>query len=506
MKRAQLAMWASLAGCMALSFSSCSSCFRSLPPGGASRGGASTSPVPPNFYTPPGAVYDVKYTANTVRIDLPTVQKTLRSVSPDAAVFVFDDSDPRIRGLAQGNMMFLEHLGVRRVIKVQNQNSQVAVLTEPAALTDFIQDGRIQFSMPVNFSRLQAQSVPPANQNPLLAGFKQWFEPPELVYASGEENGGKIGVHTKGEIDNWEFEIEGEPKGDGLELSLDAGKKLAGLTASVKAKAELEHVNTAFNAVIHGGTMQEFDYSTPLKGNLDLNWSALTSGQNSGIGESRLKLPPFAKQVIDVYGLPLLFKIDEALIFTPGFGTPHDAAEGKLSVKYDGTEGLSVHGGQSSPQGTMDVEPTAENQTSESLAAHGIVLAVDAPKVSVSIGTESITEAIKESIPKSLTDKVAQFLENGPFGLGGLAKSAKENFFKIEGAAYVQLVTEFDYTASGPLSLVPCTMTHINLNAQSGVDAQLLGMKGESPHADIFKKTWTRRNPDVPICGQKGQQ
>lgn len=37
MKRAQQAKWALLTGCMALNFSSCSSCSRSLPADGAAR-------------------------------------------------------------------------------------------------------------------------------------------------------------------------------------------------------------------------------------------------------------------------------------------------------------------------------------------------------------------------------------------------------------------------------------------------------------------------------------
>src|SRR5215472_6054439 len=42
--------------------------------------GNGASPI----YTPPGAVYEVTYTPNTVRIDLQTTEKLLRSVSDDA--------------------------------------------------------------------------------------------------------------------------------------------------------------------------------------------------------------------------------------------------------------------------------------------------------------------------------------------------------------------------------------------------------------------------------------
>jgi hypothetical protein len=98
---------------------------------------------------------------------------------------------------------------------------------------------------------------------------------------------------------------------------------------------------------------------------------------------------------------------------------------------------------------------------------------------------------------------VAQVLENGPFGLGGLVKKAQEDFFKLDGAAYVQLVTEFDYSGSGPMSMVPCTMTHFNFYAQAGADAQIGMVKGKSPHLDLYKTSKTIRDPDADICGKK---
>ncbi len=82
-------------------------------------------------------------------------------------------------------------------------------------------------------------------------------------------------------------------------------------------------------------------------------------------------------------------------------------------------------------------------------------------------------------------------------------KKAKEDFFHVEGGAYLQLVTEFDYTGSGPLSLVPCSMTHVNFFAQAGADATLFALKGESPKLNLKETHFTKREPDVNICGQK---
>ncbi|HLY59417.1 MAG TPA: hypothetical protein VKV95_01500 [Terriglobia bacterium] len=500
MNRTKRAIWALIIAWGALSLFSCSSCSRNLSPGAGSSGAAS-SPAPAGFYTPPNAVLDVKYTSNTVRIDFPTAQKALRSVSDDGSLFLFDASDPRISELKEGKVMFLEHLGVRKVIGVQSQGSQLAVLTDEAALTDFIQDGRIEFSMPVTFQRSQAQALPPFLTPDPVGAFRGWFSSPSLVYAGGEEKKSAFSAHLKGEANGWEFELEGEPEGEGFSMGLDVAKKLAGLTASIKAKGDVSHISTGFKAVVQSAKIQDFEYSTPLSGKIHVTWAALSSEGDHNIGESRLKLPPFAKQVIDIYGIPFMFRIDENLIFKPGFGTSHDAAQGGFTMNYDGTGGVSIHGDQSQPQGKMDGDMSLEKTTSESMAAHGIVLAVNAPKISLSLGTESIKEAIQESIPGAILDKAAEALKKSPF-FSTLLKKAKEDFFKIEGGAYVQLVTEFDYTGSGPLSMVPCQLTHMNLLGQAGADAQFLAVKGEASH-NLFTKKKALREPDAPICGEK---
>jgi hypothetical protein len=448
----------------------------------------------------PGTVFKVTYTPNTIRLDLPTVQKSLRSVSDDGQVFVFDSDDPRVHQFKQGSVMFLEHLGVRRVVAVNTQGSQVALLTDTAALTDLIQDGTIQFAVPVNFDDLASRNTVTSIREPRLPRkLSEWFSP-TVAYADAPEM--KYSAKVKGETDGWEFEVRGEPQGGGLALTLTAAKKkLAGLTASVTVKGKLENVNTTFKAVMQSGTMQEFAFMTPMTGTVDVDWSVLTMAPGSGIGESRLRLPPFAKDVFDVYGIPFLFKVDEALIFKPGFAGKKDVADGNFHLVYDGTGGISIHGKQNTPEGKMTGQPESGKTTAESLAAHGVVIAINAPKVSISLGTESLKEALKQAVPAGLPDKVADLIAKGPFG--GLMKSPKSNFFRTEGAVYLQLVTEFDYAGSGPLSIVPCSMTHLNFYAQAGADASLLGQTAESPKINLNEVKIVKREPDINACGEK---
>lgn len=459
--------------------------------------------TPAQFFAPPDAVYDVKYTNSTVRIDFPTVQKALHAVSPDGSVLVFDSSDARLQDLTAGKVLFLENLGVRRVLDVEKQGSQVGLITDAASLSDFIQDGHIKFTAPMNAGRSHAGLFPPRDPGSVMDTLDSLLLQPSLVYAD-TPNQGSFSFHAQGKVDDWDFEASANRKGDGLTLSLSATKDLKGLKAKVTATGDVSHISSTFNANVQDGKLQDFQYSTPLKGSLHVTWAALSSGQNLGIGESRLALPPLAKDVIDVYGLPFLFQINANLIFKPGFGTPHDAASGGFDLDYDGAGGLIIHGGQSSSQGNLQATPSVQKTTSESLAAHGVVLAVNAPKVSLSIGTDSFKEALTQLLPQTITSwSWFQRMQQSLFSKKLSKQQGPGDFFKINGAAYVQLVEEFDYSASGPLSLVPCTITHFNSYAQAGADAQVLAMTGSSPTVDWFKSSQTWRNPDSDICGSK---
>jgi hypothetical protein len=506
MKPAKQVFGALLVACLIL-LSSCSSGTKNLPTssssGGPSGGGAASGISPGQFYTPPGAVFQATYTSNTVRIDFPTVKRTLKAVSPDGSALVFDASDRRLQGLKAGDVLFLEHLGARKVIDVEKDGSQVGLITDDASLSDFIQDGHIQFTAPINFASAHAEVLPPGDAGSLMRSLSSLLFEPTLLYAD-TANTGSIGMQAKGTVDKWEFEASGTRKGDGLTLTLSATKDLGGLKAKVTATGDVKHISTSFNANIQGGKMQDFQYNTPMQGTLHITWAAQTLGQNLGIGESRLALPPLAKQVIDVYGLPFLFQVNVNLIFKPGFGTPHDAASGGFDFDYDGAGGLIVHGSQSSSEGKLQATPTVQKTTSTSLAAHGIVLAVNAPKISVSIGTDSFKEALNQLLPQTITSwSWFQRLQQKLFSNKLSKQKGPGDFFKINGGAYIQLVAEFDYAASGPLSLVPCTMTHFNMYAQAGADAQVLAIKATSPTVEWFKSSKTWRNPDSDICGPK---
>lgn len=414
----------------------------------------------------------VQWTKNAVVIDGNTAQNALVSVSTDSHVLVFNTSDTRIVNLAAGQVLILEDMGARNVLGTLQQGPLTAVATNPAALTDFIQSGTIQF--PTN------SSAP-------------------TILNQQDTNFGPGMDHLTGEINEWQYTVKADTDNNDLDFSFDAEKHLNGFDAAVKGNGHLENSGFSFMANINGGKLQQLLFTAPIEGTLQVNWAAKTSGANSGIGERRLRLPSFFKEIFVANHLPFLYEISANLVFIPGLGGQKDAVSGGFQVAYKGKGGFTATPKQSAPVAQMNAAPqSVEKVSSSALAPHGVVLALNAPKVAFSFGSASFMEAVNQLAPNAIKNsrnadafepRLAQFLSKN-----------QADFFQTEGGAYVQWVDEYDYTGSGPMSVVPdCTITHFNLNASGGVDAKLLGMNNKSTF-DLFKKNSTTVNPDIPAC------
>src|SRR5258708_5648592 len=93
----------------------------------------------------PGTIADFTLTSNTVRIDEGTTRRILKSVGSDGNVFVFDDSDPRIQNLREGQVLFLENIALQKVLAVVRKDNLIIVGTDYASLPDFIQQGHLKW-------------------------------------------------------------------------------------------------------------------------------------------------------------------------------------------------------------------------------------------------------------------------------------------------------------------------------------------------------------------------
>jgi hypothetical protein len=416
-----------------------------------------------------------QWTKNTVDVDGNTAQQALVSVSTDGHVLVFNTSDSRIVNLTAGQVLLLEDLGARRVLGTVRQGPITAVATNAASLTDLIQEGTLQLpnnsKAPTILDQQDTQGRPGAEKDQAIVG----------------------------EVNDWHYRVSSDAGDEPIKFDFSAAKHLSGFDATVEGKGTLANAGFSFLADIHGAKLQKLLFSAPVEGNLKIDWTAKTSGSNSGIGERRLRLPSFFKELFVANHLPFLYEINANIIFIPGLGGKKDAVEGGFTVTFDGMGGFTSNGKDGSPIQQMKAAPTSvEKVTSSALAPHGIVLAVNAPKIALSFGTTSFMEAVHSAVPAALKNsKNADAFE--PRLSQYLAKD-NADYFRTEGGAYVQWVNEYDYTGSGPMSVVPnCVTTHFNLIASGGFDAKLLGLDSKGSF-ELFKKESSSTEPDIGGC------
>ncbi|HEY2472531.1 MAG TPA: hypothetical protein VGI45_32400 [Terracidiphilus sp.] len=260
----------------------------------------------------------LQWTQNAVVVDGNTGQNALTSISTDGHVLVFNTTDARITNMAKGQVLVLQDLGARLVLGTVRQGPLTAVATNAAALADFIQDGTIQF--------------PNKSRDPTI------LDQQDTNFGPGMD-------HLSGTVNEWQYTASSDAGGaepSDLDFSFDAEKHLNGLEATVKGEGHLKNGGFSFMADIHGAKLQKLLFTAPVEGSLKVDWSAKTSGANSGIGERRLRLPAFFKEIFVADHLPFLYEISGNLIFIPGLGGQKDAVSGGFDVGFKGN-GICGH-------------------------------------------------------------------------------------------------------------------------------------------------------------------
>jgi hypothetical protein len=446
----------------------------------------------------PGTVFDVAYTPETVRIDESSWKSTLKSVSSDGTVFVFDNPDSKITSLAAGQVLFLENLSVRKVVATATHDGHFAVKTERAGITDLIQKGQIKWNVPVKFSSLYAAAPAPASSSSgQVSAMLTRISPEGVVYASGTE------IHFSGKMDDWKYTIGVVPSPNRLDMNFSVAKTIDTLGVSFAAKGFLKDFVSTADMHIQDGATDSFNFSnTGMNGEMNVDYAAVRGGgDTAGMDKPNIKLPTLAKIPFPIAGIPFVVSVNANLILKPGFGGKKETIKGTFKVSYNGDEGVQVTNGEASVSGAASGDGTIGDFLSTSIAPHAILLGMAAPKITLSLGTDSTVDMLTSALPSSLADALSDiFSRTDP---GKWAKKKMETTFKTEASANVQNVAILTIATSGAVSLVPCRLSRLTLEYKAGADAYMLGRKAADKEIVLFKKDFVLRVPDINACGEK---
>lgn len=428
-----------------------------------------------------------RYTSNTIRID----PYAIVGVSHDAQVVVLKGS-VCANSLAAGDVMFIKKLGVLKVgavKKIKTPAAEVAVGVSSASLTDFINDGTMQM-----LKETPQTANEPGGSN---SSGNPWADTAEPYH---EQSPGE---------QPWKYTTSGTASS----YSFTAFKENNGLSASVSGKGQ---VNGGYNflVVIHQDKLQQATFTVPTDGTLDVTWMAQTTAAGQGIGESRLRMAPLYSGLVDSPDdIPFLFQIYANFIFKPGFGEKA-AAQGHFKITYKGDGGID---GSSPVNNSLDATPDISSTTSSAKAAHGAVVAINAPKFALTLSKDSFLWAVANRLSSALNQKGADMAD----GLEGqldvkikhdVKYPQSDDYFKLPRAAYVQWVASVAYAGQGLMgaglfSPVPCQQYYQNYLVQAGIDKDMLGsISGSVPPdkgVEVFKKTGVSAIPSIQGCMPK---
>lgn len=426
-----------------------------------------------------------RYTSKTIGVN----PNMILGVSHDAHALILDGSDKCVQSLVAGDVILFKKLGVlevkntmkipsSQVSQIRHTSGGVAVAVGSASFTDFINDGTFQV-----FKSTLGDAAPPSG------AWGKGLEPDQPASGDGE----------------WKYKVGGT----GSSYSFLAYKQNGGLQGSVSGKGEITKFGFNFLAVIHQARLQQATFKVDTNGTLDVDWMAQTTGSGQGIGESRLRLPALHSGLVDsADDVPLLYQVYANLIFKPGFGEKA-AAKGHFRVTYSGEGGID---GTTPLNEGLNAKTEIASTTSSAKAAHGAVVAVNAPKFALSLSTVSFLWALDARMPAALNAAGASLADSlqgqlGSYVKGDLMPPTSQDLFKVRRAASVGWVTSVGYAGAGMLAMLPCQQYYQTFLTLGWLDKDMLGsISGSIPGKDgvtIFKDTKTTIIPHIKGCEPK---
>lgn len=503
------------AGAVLFALMACSCSRPATPPSVESRVSTESGPNPfltaPDLTTQPGTVFDVKYSPNTLRIEPNKFIHSLRSISPDHSIYIFDKSSEVARALQPGKIMFVPGLTLQKVIATVEDGQDLIVGAGEAPLTEAIENGTIQWDHPVSFQQVAEQqrraAIPRPEKNGLLAGLDGltsrlvptvWAAPKvteEQDSSSGEES-------------NWEQSTQAQPDSSGLNFKHHLEKKAnaAGINVAIDISGHVQNFRNSTSILIHDSKLDSFNFHNSGM-NIEGNVVWTVSKQEPGVatGEEDIRLPTSFSVPLIIGGLPFSLELSEALMFKPGFTSKGDLAKGGFKFQMNGDNGFKWGGADAADDSNSSGESSIEDHGGLApVAPFAVLIAVTAPRIELSTGPDAAFQQLKRLalVPQTLKDRLAVsigLLSKSNAFAQWLQQQAGE-VLKAKGAAHVQLIVSTSATIGGAAALIPCQRTQLVLTGNAGVSASFFKLLKKEYEVNFFRQEKVITLPPGKAC------
>jgi hypothetical protein len=262
-------------------------------------------------------------------------------------------------------------------------------------------------------------------------------------------------------------------------MEIDAKKTGAGGgTIELHAVGELDSLTNSVEIALANGSTTKISFDNGnLHGKVAFTWNVAFDAAHGGediktLNEAEVEKLPIGLSVPFLVGpLPFSLKVKAAFAFSPFFSSKTTVAQGEYHTSFGGD--VSMDKSSTAPatsagsvQGTGDI---ASYGGTLSVAPLGLSTTMMLPKIQLTLGAPEPLESV----------------------LGETA-----------GGPYFAMMTQANFVATGPLSIVPCERRELNVIAIVGADASLLGHSiGKTDPKTVFSKNHTEIVPNnIKLC------
>jgi hypothetical protein len=278
----------------------------------------------------------IHYTPATVVIPSATVRSQLLSVSGNGATYTFRSDAGVLGKLKKGSVMLLQDLAVRDVTGVTHPSGHLVVATNPAAITDLIENGTLSWDEPVDFADGEAiggAAVPPESdvaRNSVAARL-------------GLDSIGD-GVTLKGKTDSYSYAVTFKTAGKGVSVEITLSKSKP-IDLSVTIRGTLGKLTTSGDIAVASRKLSGMKLAdSGLDGSFTLSYSAkpISAFGLGSAGGVKITVPAELTVPFDVGGVPLFLGIKVAFEASAGFSAYNQSLSGSYTISYDGHGGFTT--------------------------------------------------------------------------------------------------------------------------------------------------------------------
>jgi hypothetical protein len=453
-------------------------------------------------------------------IDKAAVDASLQGISTDGHGAVFKNASAEIRALKAGDIFLVKNAFACKILAAQTEGSQTVIIVDRAMLTDVVANGEINVDSPIGFHgpSVASDSPPPPPpsswmdliETPVYAQGKGFD--PERSQFSADPGKNVTGQGTSMLISGWKIDSYSiTPGANQATFSARLMKDTSGFKSAISMDGNITNFQFVSNINFSPSSAKQIMNGVKgMSGKMHFIWEIGKDTPGVWAQEDQLALPIGTSIPLSgvLEGLPLSLNLSAAFLIHPALTGGNEYSKGGFTIQWVGSASTQAQTADSGDEGlTFTIDPDLNISP---VAPTGMVLSVCVPRIELALGLlgaygsstymqvaaveiDTIVDAVASHL---LSPSVYAALKVSP--LGSLTAT---NILGSKADVYVQVIHTDGVTHSPNVTLAPCTKTELKITAQTGGDANLLGLTGKAKTVtDIYTHTFTKWDPGSSFC------